>query len=67
MTDTGAIETMIQGVLDANPAQVEQFREADEDKQKKMMGFFMGQVMKASQGKANPGMVTPILNKLLKG
>ena len=66
VTDTGAIESMIQGVLDANAAQVEQFRESDEDKQKKMIGFFMGQVMKASQGKANPGMVTPILNKLLK-
>lgn len=67
VTDTGAIEEMIQGVLDANAAQVEQFRASDEDKQKKMIGFFMGQVMKASQGKANPGMVTPILNKLLKG
>lgn len=67
VTDTGAIESMIQGVLDANAAQVEQFRSSDEDKQKKMIGFFMGQVMKASQGKANPGMVTPILNKLLKG
>lgn len=66
VTDTGAIESMIQGVLDANAAQVEQFRASDEDKQKKMIGFFMGQVMKASQGKANPGMVTPILNKLLK-
>ncbi|RDL45759.1 Asp-tRNA(Asn)/Glu-tRNA(Gln) amidotransferase GatCAB subunit B [Marinomonas piezotolerans] len=67
VTDTGAIEEMIQGVLDANAAQVEQFRASDEDKQKKMIGFFMGQVMKASQGKANPGKVTPILNKLLKG
>ena len=67
VTDTGAIESMIQSVLDANAAQVEQFRTSDEDKQKKMIGFFMGQVMKASQGKANPGMVTPILNKLLKG
>ncbi|WP_417503507.1 Asp-tRNA(Asn)/Glu-tRNA(Gln) amidotransferase subunit GatB [Marinomonas gallaica] len=67
VTDTGAIEAVIQSVIDANPAQVEQFRASDEDKQKKMIGFFMGQVMKASQGKANPGMVTPILNKLLKG
>jgi aspartyl-tRNA(Asn)/glutamyl-tRNA(Gln) amidotransferase subunit B len=46
---------------------VEQFRAAEADKQKKMMGFFMGQIMKASQGKANPGIVTPILMKLLKG
>ncbi|ADZ91017.1 Asp-tRNA(Asn)/Glu-tRNA(Gln) amidotransferase subunit GatB [Marinomonas mediterranea] len=65
VTDTGAIETLIQSVIDANPAQVEQFKASEPDKQKKMIGFFMGQVMKASQGKANPGLVTPILNKLL--
>ena len=58
---------MIQEIIVANPAQVEQFRAAETDKQKKMMGFFMGQIMKASQGKANPGIVTPILMKLLKG
>ncbi len=67
VTDTGAIETMIQTILDANTAQVEQYRAADEDKQKKMIGFFVGQVMKASQGKANPGLVNPILAKMLKG
>ena len=67
VTDTGAIEAMIQEILDANAAQVEQYRAADEDKQKKMIGFFVGQVMKASQGKANPGLVNPILAKMLKG
>jgi len=67
VTDTGAIEAMIQTILDANAAQVEQYRAADEDKQKKMVGFFVGQVMKASQGKANPGLVNPILAKMLKG
>jgi len=66
VTDTVAIEEMIQTVLDNNKAQVDQFKAAEHDKQKKMIGFFMGQVMKASQGKANPGIVTPILNKLLK-
>jgi len=67
VTDTGAIEVMIQEILDANAAQVEQYRAADPDKQKKMIGFFVGQVMKASQGKANPGIVNPILAKMLKG
>lgn len=67
VTDTGAIEAMIKEIIDANTAQVDQFRAAEADKQKKMMGFFMGQIMKASQGKANPGIVTPILMKLLKG
>lgn len=67
VTDTGAIEAMIQGILDANTAQVEQYRAAEPDKQKKMIGFFVGQVMKASQGKANPAIVNPILAKMLKG
>lgn len=67
VTDTAEIEKMIATVLENNPAQVEQYRAAEPDKQKKMTGFFMGQIMKASQGKANPGIVTPILNKLLKG
>ncbi|TBR44770.1 Asp-tRNA(Asn)/Glu-tRNA(Gln) amidotransferase subunit GatB [Marinomonas agarivorans] len=67
VTDTAAIEAMVQSVIDANSAQVEQFRASEPDKQKKMIGFFMGQVMKASQGKANPGLVTPILQKLLQG
>ncbi|SBS30034.1 Aspartyl/glutamyl-tRNA(Asn/Gln) amidotransferase subunit B [Marinomonas spartinae] len=67
VTDTGAIEAMIQEILDANATQVEQYRSADPDKQKKMIGFFVGQVMKASQGKANPGIVNPILAKMLKG
>ncbi|MBD5771687.1 Asp-tRNA(Asn)/Glu-tRNA(Gln) amidotransferase subunit GatB [Marinomonas colpomeniae] len=67
VTDTDAIESMIQTILDANANQVQQYRSSDEDKQKKMIGFFVGQVMKASQGKANPGIVNPILAKMLKG
>ncbi len=66
VTDTKAIEEMIQSVLDANPSQVEQYRVSEPDKQKKMNGFFIGQIMKASQGKANPSLVNPILAKLLK-
>ena len=45
-----------------NPAQVDQYRAADEGKQKKLIGFFVGQAMKASKGQANPQM----LNQLLK-
>ncbi|MFT2109763.1 Asp-tRNA(Asn)/Glu-tRNA(Gln) amidotransferase subunit GatB [Marinomonas sp. 2405UD68-3] len=67
VTDTKAIEEMIQSVLDANQSQVDQYRSSDPDKQKKMNGFFIGQVMKASQGKANPSLINPILAKLLKG
>lgn len=58
VTDTGAIEKLVDDVIAGNPAQVQQFKEGKEQ----VIGFFVGQVMKASQGKANPGQV----NKMLK-
>ncbi|MEO6699142.1 MAG: Asp-tRNA(Asn)/Glu-tRNA(Gln) amidotransferase GatCAB subunit B, partial [Paraperlucidibaca sp.] len=61
-TDSGAIETMVDAVIAANAAQVEQYRASDEGKQAKLFGFFVGQAMKASRGKANPA----VLNELLK-
>ena len=65
VTDTGAIETMIDEVLAANAQQVENYRAAPVEKRGKMIGFFVGQAMKASKGKANPGMVNQILKKKL--
>ncbi|MRI32254.1 Asp-tRNA(Asn)/Glu-tRNA(Gln) amidotransferase GatCAB subunit B [Endozoicomonas sp. OPT23] len=65
VTDTGAIETMIDEVLTANAQQVENYRAAPPEKRGKMIGFFVGQAMKASKGKANPGMVNQILKKKL--
>jgi len=62
ITDSGAIESLIDGVIAANPDQVEQFRAGKE----KVLGFFVGQVMKQSQGKANPGQVNAILQDKLK-
>ncbi|MFC0711708.1 Asp-tRNA(Asn)/Glu-tRNA(Gln) amidotransferase subunit GatB [Azorhizophilus paspali] len=67
VTDTGAIESMLDEVLAANAAQVEQYRAADEAKRAKMFGFFVGQAMKASKGKANPGQVNELLKKKLEG
>lgn len=61
VTDTGAIEAIIDEVLAANPSQVEAYKNG----QDKLFGFFVGQVMKASQGKANPGIVNQILKKKL--
>jgi len=58
ITDSGAIEKIVHQVLAANPRQVEQYKGGQE----KVFGFFVGQVMKATQGKANPAEV----NKLLK-
>ncbi len=61
ITDTGAIETIVDEVIAANSAQVQQFRDGNE----KVLGFFVGQIMKASQGKANPQQVNEILRKKL--
>ena len=60
VTDTGAIEKMVQDVIDANPDQAAKV--ADNPK---LVGFFVGQVMKASQGKANPQAVNQILKAKL--
>ena len=61
ITDSGAIEAMIDEIIAANPAQVEQFRAGKE----KVLGFFVGQVMKATQGKANPKKVNALLRERL--
>jgi len=55
------LETMVAEVITANPDQVAQYVAADEAKRKKLSGFFVGQIMKASQGQANP----QLLNQLL--
>lgn len=60
VTDTGAIEKVIDDIIAANPKQVEQVKEKP-----KTMGWFVGQVMKAMQGKANPQAVNEILKKKL--
>lgn len=65
VTDTGAIETIVDEVIARAEKQVEQYRAAPVDKRGKMLGFFMGQVMKATGGKANPGAVNGILKKKL--
>ena len=61
VSDSGAIEAMIDQVIANSAAQVEQYRAAEPDKRKKLIGFFVGQVMKLSKGQANPGEVNRIL------
>lgn len=61
ITDSAAIEKIIDEVIAANPGQLEQFRSGKD----KLFGFFVGQVMKATQGKANPGQVNQLLKKKL--
>ena len=67
VTDTGAIEVIVDEVIAENPDQVANYRAAPEDKKSKMLGFFVGQVMKKSQGKANPKAVNQILSSKLSG
>jgi aspartyl-tRNA(Asn)/glutamyl-tRNA(Gln) amidotransferase subunit B len=63
ITDTGAIDAIIDAVISANPAQVEQYRSGKD----KVFGFFVGQVMKQTQGKANPAQVNERLRARLLG
>ncbi|MBI3805661.1 MAG: Asp-tRNA(Asn)/Glu-tRNA(Gln) amidotransferase subunit GatB [Nitrospirae bacterium] len=61
MSDTSALEGVIDEVMTANPKEVEGYRAGKE----KLLGFFVGQVMKRSGGKANPGMLNELLKRKL--
>ncbi|MFK8047765.1 MAG: Asp-tRNA(Asn)/Glu-tRNA(Gln) amidotransferase subunit GatB [Halioglobus sp.] len=61
VSDTGALEAMVDEVIANNANQVEQYLAADEAKRKKLIGFFVGQIMKVSKGQANPKMVNELL------
>jgi aspartyl-tRNA(Asn)/glutamyl-tRNA(Gln) amidotransferase subunit B len=63
ITDTGAIEALIEEVIAANPRQVEQYRGG----KKTLAAFFVGQVMKASKGQANPALLNELVVKKLEG
>jgi len=63
VSDSGAIEALIDGVMAANPDKVEEYRGGKD----KLFGFFVGQVMKQSGGQANPGMVNQVLRAKLDG
>jgi aspartyl-tRNA(Asn)/glutamyl-tRNA(Gln) amidotransferase subunit B len=60
-SDTGAIDNVIAGVMAANEDKVAEYRSGKD----KLFGFFVGQVMKAMQGKANPQVVNELLKKAL--
>ncbi len=61
ISDEGELEAIAQAVIDNNSSQVEAYKSGKD----KLFGFFVGQVMKETQGKANPGAVNQILKKLL--
>lgn len=61
LSDSGSLEKIVTEVIEANPAMVTDYVNSDESKRKKKMGGFMGQIMKASRGQANPQQVNQIL------
>jgi len=61
ITDASAIEAVVDQVIEANPGQVAEYKAG----KKKLIGFFVGQVMKETQGQANPGQVNQILKAKL--
>ncbi len=63
ITDSSAIEKLIDKVIAANPKQVEQYRAG----KKTMAGFFVGQVMRATKGQANPALLNELVTKKLEG
>jgi aspartyl-tRNA(Asn)/glutamyl-tRNA(Gln) amidotransferase subunit B len=65
VSDSGALESMVDQVISGNADQVAQYLAADEARRKKLVGFFVGQVMKLSKGQANPQMVNQLLAKKL--
>ena len=67
VSDSGALAKMVDDVMNANLQQVENYRTAPPEKRGKMIGFFVGQVMKASKGQANPQELNKILKEKLEG
>lgn len=61
VSDTGALDAIIKEIIEANPGQVEQYRGGKD----KLFGFFVGQVMKATKGQANPAVVNELLKAVL--
>jgi aspartyl-tRNA(Asn)/glutamyl-tRNA(Gln) amidotransferase subunit B len=62
ISDTGALEKIIDELIAANPGQVESYR-----KNPKALGWFVGQVMRQTQGQANPQLVNQVLRQKLGG
>jgi Asp-tRNA(Asn)/Glu-tRNA(Gln) amidotransferase B subunit len=62
VSDTAELEPLVARVLEANPAQVQAFRDGKEG----LLGFFVGQVMKETQGKANPRVVSELVREKLR-
>ena len=67
LTDTGAIEKLVDEIIAANPDQLKQSQASPPEKQARLIGYFVGQAMKKSQSKASPRQVNEVLRRKLKG
>jgi len=63
ISDAAELEAMVRDLVEANPGPVEEFRRGRD----KVLGFFVGQIMKQTKGQANPQMVNDLLRRYLKG
>ena len=61
VSDTNVIESLVNNVLQNNHEQLDNYLQAEKPKRQKMLGYFVGQIMKASKGQANPKQVNSIL------
>ena len=61
ISDEGQLESLVESLVKSHPDEVKRFREGD----KKLLGFFVGQVMKETKGKANPKLINELLRKHL--
>ena len=66
VSDTSSLEKIVDEIIAKNPQQAVNYRSAAEDKRPKMLGFFVGQAMKASQGQADPQQLNKILLEKLR-
>ncbi|MED5388337.1 MAG: Asp-tRNA(Asn)/Glu-tRNA(Gln) amidotransferase subunit GatB [Pseudomonadota bacterium] len=66
MNDSGELEKIVDDIIANNAPQVEDYRNSDDAKKKKKIGFFVGQAMKATQGKANPQQLNKLLQEKLQ-
>ena len=63
ISDTGSLEALAREILAANPKEVADYQAG----KTKVMGFFVGEIMKQTKGQANPKVVNQLLGRLLKG
>lgn len=65
VSDEGELGAIIDQIIADNPKELQQYREADDDRKKKMRGFFMGKAMAATKGKGNPNLLSKLLDERL--